>query len=467
MQKALILAFSFFALTLHDVEWQFEWKPAPNEIATPPATICPLKYGKTWAYSLEIDDGPSCTLTVAEPMLREFEYTDAPPGVSGGKPMPFVGNSAVMMIRVTDANSTFLSWDKLAELEHKGWRVANHSFWHSGIHWDESKKNTPEQFRRELYWSQSLLAACLLNGRGETHFVYPNGDYNYRPYLKEFGLLSASRVGGSCSNLRGDAKSLEDLSRGHLDEMVWSKNADPMMSFPASGPADGDIVIDLTHGMDSDPNSPNQKRWRERLGTIMSRYGQTGNDTVWCAPTSEITCYSLAARQAKLEVKKGSLKLTLPDAAPGSCLTVKLNGIAPSSRITPPAGGIIHRQGTTLWITTPFLGQRGSEPPKPLIKRIYKGPAKSITLPQSAAVAGVMLLQTGSPKEGFKLHVDLISPGGKTEAIVPKDKETLQAQWGAWLLLPVAPDRAPIFTKEIQITPDPSLGSMEIWAAQP
>jgi hypothetical protein len=68
--------------------WSWEWKPAADEIASPKVEICPLKYDKEWAYAVEIDDGPASTLTVAQPLLARFAFTDAPPGLAGGRSCP-------------------------------------------------------------------------------------------------------------------------------------------------------------------------------------------------------------------------------------------------------------------------------------------------------------------------------------------------------------------------------------------
>jgi peptidoglycan/xylan/chitin deacetylase (PgdA/CDA1 family) len=443
-------------------EWNFEWVSSSDESAAVKAEICPLKYGKVWAYSFEIDDGPECIVSTVEPLFKRFEFTDAPPGVSGGRPLPFVGGAAIMFVRAVTINHAFLGIDQLNQLETKGWRVLNHSYWHTGNHWDPAKKLTPAQFRRELYWSQALYAALLGNGRADTHLVYPNGDYNYREYLAEFGIRSASRVGGKTKTLTGPAESLLDLDRNWLDQTRWEAAGDALYKVPETEPLQGDFMIDFTHLINADPASDNNLRWVQRLTAISSRFGKGGSDTLWCAPTSEVTAYTLASRDAKAEVRKGRLRVTLPDTAPGSSLTIKLSGISPRSQFKAPEGGVIHRKGGDVWITTPLLGKRGAEAPKPLLKRIYQGPAVSVKLPSPAKIAGVRLQQAGNLQQDLK--ITLITPSGTTDELVPPDQEAVKQNWGVWLLYPTVPDRPAVLTKEVIVTPDPALREMEIWA---
>lgn len=450
-------------VSVHAAEWSFEWTPAADESASVKAEVTPLKYGKVWAYAVEIDDGPECTLTVAEPLLKKFAFTDAPPGIPGGRPMPFVGGAAIFLMRAVTTNKTFLSIDQLHELEARGWRVINHSYWHTGNHWDPAAKLTPAQFRRELYWSQALLAALVWNGRSDTHFAYPNGDYNYAPYLAEFGIRSASSVGGNVRTLSGPADSFLRLQRNWLDQKRWAADGDALHRVPVTEPAQGDLMIDFTHSMDADPASDNSLRWVQRLTAIASRFGKDGSDTLWCAPTAELVAYTLAAREAKTEVRKGRLTVMLPDSAPGSALTVKLSGVSPRSQFKAPEGGAVYRQGGDVWITTPLLGKRGAEPPKPLLKRVYQGPVANVKFPVPAKIAGVRIQQAGRLMENLK--ITLVTPTGSTDELVPADQAAVKQNWGVWLLYPTLPDRPAVLAREVMVTSDPALKEMEIWAA--
>ncbi|MCW3096603.1 MAG: hypothetical protein JWL77_2221 [Chthonomonadaceae bacterium] len=440
------------------IVWTYSWKSAPND-AVPVASVCPLKYGKKWAYSVEIDDGPVSTLTVSQPLLEKFTYTDAPPGVSGGKIRPFVGGAAVFPLRLDTGNDTFLTWQQLHTLKKAGWGVLNHSYWHSGNSWDPKSGLKAPQFRDELFWSQAILAAEAGDGRSPTHFVYPNGYREYTPYLKEYGFHSASRVAGKFPHLANPATDFLDIDRNYLDESVWSKPGDPMAGIPPS-PGAGDFVIDFTHGMEADPASANHKRWLTRLGTIAARSGSAGDDTLWCAPTSEVVDYSLAARAATLRTDRGRVTLSVPTDLSGTALTLHLVGISPQTVLTSPPGGILYRQGEQVWITTPPLGAPGTAPPKPGIVKVYEGSIQDFTPARPIRLAGVRVLQRGEPKSGFALKIDLTAPDGKTSSLFNASPGT---NWGSWLLYPIVPNRPALLTKGVHINTDPSLSKMEVW----
>jgi hypothetical protein len=422
--------------------------------------VAPLKYGKRWAYAVEIDDGPVSTLTVSQPLLAEFRFTDAPPGIPGGKMLPFVGGAAVIALRTGTLNQAFLNWEQLRQLQRNGWELLSHSYWHSGYGWDPKGALTADQLRDEIYWSQTIFAAELGDGRGPTHLVLPNGYTAYTPYLSEYGLRSASRVGGKPNRLTSADMSFTDMDRNYLDESVWSKSGDPLAGIPDS-PAAGNFIIDFTHGMEADPASANYRRWRERLGSIAARFGHRGDDSVWCAPTSEVVAYTFAAKSAKLESRSGKISLHLPANLPGTPLTLHLSDLPETARIAAPPGGTLHRRGTEAWVTTPRIGHPGTPAPLPHLRCVYRGPVRPVTLSVPERVAGVRVLQQGKPKEGFILGLSLLSPNRQP---FPLEDGKIGTNWGAWLLYPIVPNRPPVLTKTIQINEDPSLSQMEVWA---
>ncbi len=441
--------------------WSWDWKPAPEETSPPSVEICPLLYDKLWAYTVEVDDGPSSTRTVAQPLLARFHFTDAPPGLPGGTSLPFVGGAAVIVQRVGTSNHAYLSWEQLRELEHLGWGVLNHSYWHTGNHWDPAQRLAPADFRRELFWSQALLASLSPSARRDIHFVYPSGDYNYAPYLAEFGIHSASRVSGKCRSLTADATAFLDLDRNCLDEGVWSTVGDPMYGFPKDGPEKNSLVIDFTHNIESAQNSPNQRRWMQRLSTIATQFGKEGADTLWCAPTTSVIAYTLAARSAKAEVQTGRLVIDLPESSPCSRLTVKLTGLSKSSQLQAPQGGLLFRKGDEAWITTPALVRAKPSPSKPPLRLVYEGPIKNVTLTHSEAIAAVRLLQAG---KAAPLRIDLVKPDGRSEPLLSSEQARVPEQWGCWLLFGTITDRPAVTAKEVRVAPDPALERMEIWA---
>lgn len=424
------------------IEWHWRWKGS----GAPTAQVSPFLYGKSWAYSVEIDDGPSSTLAVSLPLLAAFHITDAPPGVAGGKALPFVGGAAVFPLRVGTGSTAYLEGEQLRQLERQGWAVLNHGYAHIGNSWEPTGGLTPAQFREELYWSQVVLAAERESRRSPAHFVYPNGYLAYQPFLREVGLVSASRVAG-----KPPLRDLYDLDRNYLDESVWSKQNDPLIGLPRA-PQEGQWVIDFTHGMEAEPTSANHRRWRERL-----RFLEAQGDALWCAPTSAVVAYTQARQVAQVRPERGGLTILLPDTLPGSRLTLKLQGVP--AGVTAPPGAILYRQGETAWLTTPLLGKPDVAPPA-VLERVYTGPVRALSFPKPVRVAGVRLLQRGETKPGFRLTLTLATQGGsQTLADTP-----LKPNWGAWLLYALQPNTPAPLATGLTVSADPALTAMEVWA---
>ena len=440
------------------VEWTWQWKPGPGE-SVPKAEVCAYRFGKRWAYSVEIDDGPVSTLTVSQPLLAQYAFTDAPPGVPGGRRMPFVGGAAVIVLRTGTPNHSFLNWDQLRTLRSHGWDVLNHGYAHTGNSYEPNGALNAGQLRRELYWSQAIVSAELGADRAPTHFVYPNGYTAYQAHLAEFGLRSSSRVAGNSVGNVNDAGFLpSDLNRNYLDESVWSKATNPLIGLPAN-PKPGDFVVDFTHGMDAEPTSQNHRRWRTRLEHLATRYGQPGDDTIWCAPTSEVVNYTLAKKVARLQCERGQVRLILPGAVYGTQLTLHLTGLDPKTPLTAPIGGTLYRRGAEAWVTTPVLGRPGASSPRPLIRRLYRGPLRAVQFDRAERIAGVRVLQQGKPAPDYRLKIDLVTDRGR-ETLTDSAPGT---NWGAWLLFAIIPEREAPLARQLEITPDASLKELEVW----
>ncbi|HWI55690.1 MAG TPA: polysaccharide deacetylase family protein, partial [Bacillota bacterium] len=302
----LLTAAAFSGLSASAVQWTWTWQPAPGE-PVPTAEVCAFKYGKAWAYALEIDDGPKWVRSFAVPFLAQYHYTDAPPGVPGGVRRPFVGSVSVIVAAIGN-NPTAVSWDDLNALLDSGWGVMNHSFDHRANSWSgEAAKLNDAQVREDAFWSQAILAAKLPGGRAPTGAAYANGytDYNRHDALAACGISIATRVGGSSPrDVLSPRVKWMDFTRSYLDENVWKNEwnkSKPMADFPGAdqdGPATNNLVIDFTHGIERDAGSANQQRWRTRLKTIESRWGAGGADSLWCAPTAEVADYVRAAKAA-------------------------------------------------------------------------------------------------------------------------------------------------------------------------
>lgn len=451
----LCLAALCVALPVRAATWSYEW-PASTE-AAPKVEIAPLQWGKTWAYSVEIDDGPASTLSVAAPLLARFNFSDAPPGVAGGRLRPFVGGAAIFLSRFDVDNETLLDAKALENLRAAGWELLNHSYWHSGNSWEATGALSDADIRRELFWSQSLMAALSPDGRAPTHFVYPNGYTKYSQQLAQFGFRSASRVGATSKRTIDEAVWL-DLDRNNLDEGAWN---DARQGLPTE-PKIGDWTIDFTHGINGDASSTNFGRWQSRLQFIDENWGARGDDSVWCAPTNVVAAYVQAAQAAKLSVENGQLSLEIPDDLPGTALTLHFSGLSLSTKLEVPTSATLYRRGDEAWLTTPVLGKAGTAPPARL-ERIYAGEPKNVTFDKPRHIAGVRLRQNGSAAT-FALSIDLIGVDDAVSPLVAPEKAALGSNWGFWHLFPTVPDGEAPLCREVRLTSDASLKQMEVWA---
>jgi hypothetical protein len=465
----LLLAASSLASPLPAAEWTWTWKPAPGETKPPTVEICNLKYGKQWAYAIEIDDGPKWVSSFAVPFLAQYHYTDAPPGVSGGAPRPFLASAAVIA-GVTGNNESLLNWDDLKALLDAGWGVMNHSFDHHANDWSgDSARLTDQQALEDAFWSQSLFAAKLPGGRAPTGAVYANGyaGYNHHDALAACGIGIATRVGGSSPrNLLSPDVNWLDYTRSYLDEKVWSNESNkgqPMADFPANkqdGPAANSLVIDFTHEIERQSDSANQGRWRTRLKTIESRWGASGADTLWCAPTSEVADYTRAARAAKVEITNGKLTVSLPDTVPGSALTLRLHNIGTQAMVQAPEGGSLYRQGNDLVLTSPRIGLWGAPPLTPRLKCVYDGPAISIDFKKPLLVAGVTLRIFGNPSSALLYRLAVRTSGGEKVFA----ERTVGPGWTVGgHLCPIIPTSKPITGTGIVVTSAEPLRAMAVW----
>lgn len=455
------------SLTLVGAEWSWTWKLASGAGA-PRAEICPYKYGKQWAYAVEIDDGPKWARTFAVPFLAEYGYTDAPPGVTGGKAQPFVGGLAVI-VNAVGANDTIVNWDDLKAMTSAGWGVINHSLSHSGRSWgDEAGRLNDEQIKEDGFWSQALIAYGMGTNRAPTGYVYANGymDYNRGGVLAGLGVRIATRVGGQTpADVTSGEINWLDYGRNYLDEGTWAadQKGDPMSGIPV---LDGDgpvnrFVIDFTHGIEQKADSANQQRWRTRLKTISERWGATGKDNMWCAPTGEVADYLRAVRSAKVVAGRDKLTVTIPDDMPGTALTIRLTGIPEKAPLTAPPGGVLHRKGDTVWVTTPLIGEAGSPSPLPGLRQVYAGPPGEIKLDKACDVVGVAVQIGHELPFKFSYRVMLRTATGERQLV----EKQMPAGWFVGTNFhAIVPNGAPITATGVTLAPQPGIKKVVVWA---
>jgi hypothetical protein len=258
------------------------------------------------------------------------------------------------------------------------------------------------------------------------------------------------------------------IPRCYLDEGAWTnsyRKGNPMDGIPVNGPAAGDLIIDFTHNLSPDPGSPNQKRWTERLSTLVTKFGADGTDEFWSAPTQDVIGYWRAAKAAEAQLTPGKLSISLPDSLPGTPLTIRLEGVPADANIPAPTGGSICRKDSTVWITTPTIGTSGAAALTPSVKPVYKGPpAPSIPLDSPMRIAAVRVRQHGNPPQDRKLNVNVTLPNGSEEAFVALTQPDGFVS-GTHVFSSVPNREAPL-AKSVEVTTDPSIKEVEIWAVQ-
>lgn len=447
--------------------WECTWKAVPGEDKAV-AVVTPLKYGKLWAYAVELDDGGKATGLYAPDFFGNYHFTDAPPGIKGGKDLPIVGSLAVIVGGIA-RNNTVVGFDILRALSAKGWNITNHSFSHRGRSWGNPPDNlSPEQIREDLFWSQAILAVELGADKVPTHFVYPNGYIGYGPFLKEFGLFSGSLVGGSGGkNMASDKFNPLYLARNYMDQAQWKQagRGDPMHGLKST-PKANDLVIDFTHGLSRDPGNENFQLWHQRMETISAQWGSAGTDEFWSAPVEQVINYHFAAQNAKVKLVPGKLSVTLPEDQPGSALTLRIDHLPEAVQLATPENGAIYRQGSTAWITTPPIGRLGSPVPPPKVKRAYKGiPQEIIQLPGEAKIAAVALKFDGSAAGNELVKVEVLSADGKATGI--GKEETLAKGWASgYQLYSAVPNESALLGRSVRISRINILREVEIWTVE-
>lgn len=434
-------------------DWAWSWTPGTGE-GVPAAAVTTFAYGKDWAYAIEIDDNPSTTRSFIAPFIAaRGAWTDAPPALAGsGVRHAFVGTSGVIASKL-GVNSAYLSAADLLTLRGLGWGVSNHSYWHA---WSL----TDAQVREDGFWSQAVLAEAL-GGRAPSSVIYANGllDYDRDGWLAAHGMRVGTRVDSSRPvNVLSPSFDWRNVGRNVLDGSSWAY--DDLVGGPATTPVAGDLIIDFGHDIDQSTGSANRQLWEQRLAYV-GTWGADGSDRLWCAPTAEIADYRLAAERVTVAVSHGGLTLHLPDDAPGSRLTVRVDGLAADAALAVPAGGTLYRQGATAWVTTPFLGVAGSPPPADL-EVVYRGSAADVaSFPGGARrIAGVRVHQQGDAGT-TPYRVRLQTAGGAVDLV---DITTTAGWQSQWLLHARLPDRADVLATGLQFTGAACFTELEVWA---
>jgi beta-glucanase (GH16 family) len=461
---------------------EFTWT-FPETGAAPTAEICTFLYGKTWAYTFEMDDNPLGAYTIAKPLFDRLTATDAPSGVQGGVVYSMPGTLGIIANTIDNMKpSVNITVEQMKELIAAGWSISNHGYWHTGIHWDPEKANDEAMYRREFFWGQFFISHYIWDGqRSCTAMVFPNGDTGYGPYLEQYGILVGTVCASTPHNVlrsgtNGSKVNFLNCGRSNLDEGNWRDHSDldPLWLLPENF-EEGDWFIDFTHGI-SEPGKGTYAAASNRLEYIRTKWGAGGADNVWLATTDRVAQYRKAAEAATISVTGGKVTVSLPETVIQSALTLKISGIPASAQLTAPEGGRLYRNAAgDVFLTTPVIGEKITNHPAGNLVKAHEAEikvgagsivAQEITFNEPVLFAGMRLQQFGDLPDGFDINLRLVTSNGEVPFNFAKYNKyvNLGNAWGTWRLFPQLPDEEALPIIGIRYNAAQAFKKVEIWA---
>jgi hypothetical protein len=169
--------------------------------------------------------------------------------------------------------------------------------------------------------------------------------------------------------------------------------------------------------------------------------------------------YVCAAKVSTINITQGRLNVSFPAHLPGTPLTVKLENVPDETQLHIPEGGLMYRNGNTVWLTSPMLGLPGAPRPKPYVREIYRGEiAPNIIFSDSIKLAAVQIKTHGRPVD---LNINLCGTKEQFGSIKASSKYTM-----GYCLLSSVPCKNAVTTKGIQVDVPPNYCYHEIaiWA---
>ena len=139
------------------------------------------------------------------------------------------------------------------------------------------------------------------------------------------------------------------------------------------------------------------------------------------------------------------------------------SGIPEKAALTAPPGGVLHRQGDSVWITTPVIGQAGSPSPVPGLKQVYAGPPGEIKLDKPADIAGVAVQIGHELPVKFSYRIMLKTASGERQLV----EKQMPAGWFVGTNFhAVLPNAEPITASGLTLVPQPGINKVVVWAVE-
>lgn len=266
-----------------------------------------LRYNKSFAYSLTLDDGLDDAFTNAFKILNGgfvegngqtypgLFFTDG-----CGNDLPFSGGLAWYSVS-TNFNDLhintpgYIKWDELIDMYNAGWDVLNHSYSH------ETAETTDHFFQID----ENQKIVYEKTGINMTQFVIPGG-WIWEPYIAEAHAYRLNAVyayksefTGSPSGIQTDAsQSWEDMNiyrdYKYDDKYNQANIADKIDLIAAAATSDNHIWYnDFTHRVlfGEKAGSLQFETFEYYMQHLADHYGKSGSDEMWMAPLQQVWEY--------------------------------------------------------------------------------------------------------------------------------------------------------------------------------
>ena len=284
-----------------------QFKIILSDQSSPTIQKAPLRYNKSFAYSLSLDDGLADAYDHAFQIMNGGYIAEINQHYEGlfltdgcGNDIPFTGSLAWFSVNrdYSDIHINtpgYVSWTELVDMYNAGWDVLNHSYSHATA------------VGTDFYWEIDQNQQAVLNKTGiqMTQFVIPGGG-DYQPYQAEAIAYGMNAIYAYKSNFEGYPKGLTvdasrdwrgiSIYRGYkYDSYYDSTNIMTTIDGIAAAAAPDKHVWynDFTHRvhLQDYAGSLRVETFAYYLSEIAARYGKNGTDAVWVASLQAVWEY--------------------------------------------------------------------------------------------------------------------------------------------------------------------------------
>jgi len=256
------------------------------------ATKATLYNNYHWAYSLTLDDGIQSQYDNAKPLL------DAKGWKAG----------AAVVGSWTDGGGgggRYMSWATIQALRAAGWQIYNHTFTHPN-------PVDCTNFVNEFGQDQTDLLSHL-PGYHVSHIVYPyevQTSASCAGFPPNFLISGEIGAGGGTNYVDATLPNVYLVQRNGLygtGYAAWQTNA-----AAAAGNARPNWYISITHSVSAGTGAPTDQYATnaDALGNLLNyldtNYGNTGNKSMWFAPSGEVMDYIFTRDQSLVSACSGT-----------------------------------------------------------------------------------------------------------------------------------------------------------------